>query len=536
MATTILWNNGTAATYASKSAWAGGVVPVGKDTAVISSAGDPAATRSSTTGIISPATGSSDAYLCGLTLATVTELSDTQPNGDIYYYFSTPQKSAVKAGETIKPVTLDLIGGGSEAALTLQNSTIAATTTTNVSGDAYVYAAYTDTLKGNIRIGAPFSVNGSPVTSSTADANGYDNALYIAVQPWGSWSFAESSHQYGASGYVPGVTSDGTISVAAASALWVSVADAVAGETPDGRNTIFTPPEISAFMNNGAIDVAAGGAFVVTSFGGKGELINNGSITLAGAAGETTDAGVQASIQGTGTWTLAGGTQTSAADTRLQVVNHVTGQSFDISDAELWVNGGSGVSANNIVVSGGNVDFTGTSGVLLISSAVGVPINALFTDTITGFATGDQIQLSYGQIPLDGANWTPELSWNASTNTLDLYNVRSDTGTTLEAAFKLNGTYTATDFTTANVSWNGTATSPTQLTILSSVADGARLLPADWSGTQGLDLSSLARHAAGGSGPRSAFAPQEQGAALIPFDWHAAAQPGVAPHLPHHAV
>jgi uncharacterized membrane protein len=511
--TTITWTNGTTAIFDAASSWAQGVVPIGGDIAVISSSGDPAPSRNAETGIISPATGSSNAYLCGTTLYTVGDKAITQPNGDVYVYFTTPQKSAVPAGETIHPADLDLIGAGSEAALTLQNSTIGVSTVTNVSGDAYIYAAYTNALRGNIRIGLPFSVNGTPVTSTTPDANGYDSALYIAVQPFGSWSFAETSNQYGPSGYVPATTSAGTISVAAHSALWVSVADSPAGPPQtSGKTSVFTPPEVSAFINNGAIKVAAGGEFATTSFGGLGELINNGTITLSGAANETTDAGSQASVLGTGTWTLAGGTQTDAADTRVQFVNNVTDQTIKISDAELWINGGSNLSANNIVVSGGTVDFTGTSGIILIDAAVDVPITTIFNETISGFAKGDQLQLAYGQTPLDGGTWKPELSWNASTNTLDLYNVRSDTGTTLEAAFKLNGTYTAADFSLANVSWNGDLDTPTDVTILTSAA-ASNFLPSDWSGLEGLS-ENMPHEAAFGPMASSLFEP-----ALAHFEW-----------------
>jgi hypothetical protein len=513
---TIEWNNGVNDdSFATASAWTPSVVPVAGDIAVISSVGDVAPTKNSYTGIIFPTTGpsvtdpGSEAYLFDPgSEATATEETDTLPNGDIIYYYVTPQEytgpgtGTVLPGETIHPADLDLIGGTSEAALALQNSTIAATTVTNVSGDAYVYAGYTNTLKGNIDIGEPFSVNGKLVTSTVADANSFYNALYIAVQSFGSWVFANTSATYSASGYVPGVVSDGTISVAASSALVVSVSDFTEKTSTTGT---FTPPTVSAFTNDGSIKVAAGGAFLVTSYDYQGEFINNGSVTLSGSANEATYSDIQSSLQGTGSWTLSGGSQTDVADTRLQLVNHVTGQTFKIADAELWVDGGSGISANNIVVSGGTVDFDGSSGLLLISTPIITetttpPVNTIFSDSISGFAKGDQIQLGISLVPgntliADGLSWDQTSS---TAGTLDVSFVTTSslgTTTTQEAALALNGKYTNADF---SKSVSGSVSTEPTLTILTSVAKAAAssLLPGDWTATSELGLTGNMMHGA----------------------------------------
>ncbi len=532
---TITWKNGVVGTYNTAADWSGGVVPGAKDTAVVSSAGDPAPSLNKTDGIISPASGSSNPFLCGLTLATATEKSVTQPNGDIWYYFVTPQKSAVPAGETITAAALDLIGGGSEAALALQNSTIAAPTVTNVSGAAYLYAGYTNALKGNIDIGLPFSVNGKPVTSAGKDANGFANALYLDVQGYGSWNYAATLNKYTASGYVPATTSTGTITVGAGSALFVSVNGFTAGEVPQGKNTIFTPPTLSEFVNRGVITVEAGGTLHVAASGGQGVLANFGTIAIDGGAGLTTSAPIQAVVQGTGTWSLSGGSQTSAAKTYAEIVNHVTGQTFRISDATLWINGGSGVSANNIAVSGGSVDFVGKNGVLLFSSAIDRPPSTFFSDSIGGFAPTDTIALYIGLLP--GENWKLVPSWTAGSGggTLDLNGVVTSilgTTTTLEAALVLKGAYPGglSDFAVhASADVNGLAT----VTVATSVSQAAAahapppdFHPADW-------------HMPGGGGlPHAAAAPglaTAEWAALAHVDWKLAARHPGAVLLPHAA-
>jgi len=524
------WVNKDVASFTTKSAWVGGVVPTGGNVAVISSAGDPAPGKPGSTGIISPAAGSSHAYLSGLTLSTDSVEEDHQPNGHIIKYYVTPQESAVPAGETISPAALDLIGAGSEAALTLQNSTIAAATVTNVSGDAYVYAGYTNTLKGAINIGEPFNVNGRAVTSSSTDGNGFKNALYIDVQAYGSWSGANQPN-----GYVPGVTSDGTISVASASGLWISVAGNIGKTSTSGTVTTETPTDESAFTNNGAIHVSAGGSLHVSATGGLGELTNNGSITLAGAASETTIAQIQSVVQGSGTWVLSGGSQTNPAYTGAVFGNDVLGQTFKISDATLFVDAGTGITENNCLFAGGNVDFDGKSGVLLIWSGIDQPITSVFSDSISGFATGDQIQLSFGLLP-NTYTFKPELSWNAATNTLTLTSVTTSslgTASTVEATFKLNGSYSAADFSMSNIFYNGNESTQASVTILSSVADAApALLPADWASTSVLGLTGDGAHGTtAGLQTHSAIPTSEGIAALGHFDWLTTAHDMAGFHL-----
>jgi hypothetical protein len=481
---TIEWKNTGSTTntaaFDTANAWSGGVVPVAGDTAVISSSGDGAPSLNQYTGILSPSADSSNAYLCGPTLYTQT-LEHTTENGRTTYFYVTPQESTVPTGETIDPSVLDLIGAGSEAALTLQNSIIASPTV-NVSGDAYIYASYTDTVKGNISIGAPFSVNGKPVTSSTSDAHGFKNALYIDTQMWGSWSGALTPN-----GYVPGVTSDGTISVAGASALWVSVAGYPQQIKTVGTVTHESAASVSAFTNVGAIHVSAGGSLHVSAYGGLGELINKGSILIDGGAGDVTVAQVQAAVEGAGTWVLDGLTNTNPGYTGAVFGNYVLGQTFKIDGATLYADGGSGTAVNNWAFSGGTVDFTGTSGALLIS--VGYLQTALpFSDTIEGFGRGDQINLSLGLLP--GDTLKPVLNWHASTNTLSLTAYVDNglsTTSTLDAAFKFAGSYNLSDFSVSTPVRDGTQV---DLTIETSASNAVPALPpADWGIMRDLGLS-----------------------------------------------
>jgi hypothetical protein len=394
-----------------------------------------------------------------------------------------------------------------------------------------MYAGYTNLLKGNIQIGLPFSVNGKPVTSTTTDANGFKNALYIDVQDYGSWDAPLTP-----SGYVPGVTSEGTISVAASSALWVSVAgNAQTIQTVHGV-TVEQSAAVSAFTNTGKIVVEAGGTLHVTAYGGKGELINRGSITVAGHTGDTTVALVQAVVEGAGTWALSGGTEAAAASTGAIFGNNVTGGTIRISDATLRFLGGTGSSVNNIVVSEGTIAFAGTGGVMEIDTGDLQTAYSVFSDTITGFAPGDTILLKISVLPGDTLTLAP--TWAAGTNggSLLLSAVSGSTSAP-EALFKLDGKYAGglSDFKITSVASSGLDT--VTITTTASQAAAAQLSAGDWSAANGLGLPGDTSQPAGvGLAVDARIPSAESVAALAPYDWTAAAHPAAGVVVPHLAA
>jgi hypothetical protein len=473
---TIEWINGTVATYDTASAWTGGVVPNAADTAVISSAGDPAPTENTSTGLLTPGTGSSEAYLAGLALASSSETLVPQSNGETYVYFTTPQVSTLAAGESVSGGTLDLIGAGSEAALYLQNSKLAPGVL-NVGGDAYIYGGYSNTLSGDIDIGTAFSVNGTLVPAAPKDVNGFTSALYIGVQEYGSWS-----GEGVANGYTPSTTNTGKITIGNNSALWLTIDGGPAGVTKAGKYVIFTPKSDSAFVNTGSISLRPGATLHANSDFGEGTFTNNGTITITGAAGDTTGALIYSKSNGTGHWIISGGSQTNAGDTYAGFASNVSGQSFSVRDATLQFYAGQGIEVGGLVASGGTVTLGGNA-VLQINAPVDDPVTTVFTDALAGFAPTDVISLSYGLLPIpSGESWAPSLTWNASTNTLDLTNVYVSSGvtsTSLEATFTLTGAYKASDFSIKSAAWNG-GSGPATVDIVTSAASA---IPADFHAT-----------------------------------------------------
>jgi hypothetical protein len=159
----------------------------------------------------------------------------------------------------------------------------------------------------------------------------------------------------------------------------------------------------------------------------------------------------------------------------------------------------------------------------------------VFSDSISGFATGDKIVLSFGLL-FGTHSFNPELSWNAATNTLTLTSVTTSslgTASTVEATFKLDGSYSAADFSMSNVSYNGNESTQASVTILCSVADAApALLPADWASISGLGLTGDTAHATTAGLQTHPAIPASEGiAALGHFDWLTTAHDMAGFHL-----
>ncbi len=459
---TISWIIGKVATYFDGSAWQGGVAPGTLDTGVISSAGAPAPTTSGH--ILVPATGSSVAVLAAsTTLATLVEGSSVK-SGVTTDFFTTSAPSAVPTGETLAGGTLDLIAGGAESALLLQNSTVAAAATMNVNGDAYLSAGYTNTLAGAINIGLPFSVNGVAQAQPKADADGFTSALFVDVQPWGSWTGVDVP-----ASYTPTITNSGAITIGGGSALVIQL-EAEAADLLKKSSTLFVslPPEDSQFDNSGLIVVQPGGtlAVAINPGGVFPDFVNTGSVVVQGALGKTSEALFVANLTGTGKVKVKGGTQTNFADTVLQLDGQGSIQKVKIDGGSLVLAPNTfDVNSSGATYGGGTIGFGTAHGVLQINAPVEHTVAQLFADPINGFVAGDQIKLSYFLISSE--SWAPSLTWNQATDTLQLFDVFTNGGTqtkSLQASFVINGTYSAASFHVTG-SWNGLLSSPASVVI-----------------------------------------------------------------------
>ncbi len=490
---TIKWINGKSASYQSTTGWSGGVVPGAADTAVISSAGGAAPTKSGQ--LLVPGSGSSKAYLlASLTLDSLTQHQTTNSSGVTETYFTTLAPSQVPAGETVSGGTIDLIAGGSESALYLQNSTLGAATTLNVNGDAYVSAGYTNTLAGVINIGLPFSVAGVAQAQPKADAFGHTSALYLDLQAWGSWTGANVP-----ASYTPGVNNTGTIAIGGGSAMMVAIHAETASLLKTGLKTETSlPPMSSQFDNNGTIKVEAGGLFnsYVTNGNGIGAIVNNGTFYIHGAAGSLTEAVFATNVTGHGLINLQGGTQTNAAQTVAQFDAQVAGNSFLINNGGLLLEPGQfDVKSSGFTYSGGTVTFGGHSGILEIIAPINNTVAKLFGDPITGFESGDTINLHYYMIA--NGTWSQQLVWTQASHTLQLFNVFTNGGVqskSLEASFTLNGTYAASSFHISNATWNGqVGTAASVIISTTQTTPAAAVVSADLASG---DQATLASHTA----------------------------------------
>jgi hypothetical protein len=501
----IQWVNSGQNFFSTASDWSGGVVPGTADTAVIGSTSADGAPAAGPVTLLTPTSADSIAFLLPSTLAPLdkslsqdTVVYTTSATGAPEAYETTP--ATAPTGDVFTGGTIDLIGGGSEAGVVLQNTTLGAKVAVNISGDAYAYAGYTNTLAGTIDIGLPFTIPGVTVPTPPADANGHVNALYLDIRPYGSWTNSVLN------GYVPGVTNTGTIAIGASSSLVLSIAGEVQGSNELKGVTYLDPAEVSAFTNKGIINVEAGGSIHALSQYGQGEFINNGIISVAGSSAEKSGIGIQTIASGTGTIVLAGAAQSLPTQTVVEFTDKVSGMTFDLNDGTLILDAGSYITPTGLTCTGGTVSFTGSNGILQIDTPIIIentatktpPVNTVFSDTISGFEKGDQIQLSISLVPGNTPVAT-ELSWDQTSSTAGTLDVsivtKSSLGTTTtqEAALSLQGKYTSADF---SASVSGTVSYLPTLTIETSVAAAAAsaLLPGDWSAASELGLTGNTMH------------------------------------------
>jgi hypothetical protein len=453
---TYTWINGHQGLFSDAADWSGDLVPGSGDTAVISAAGDGAPTLPTSTpppAILQPPSGGSAVYLCGaLDRSTLVQGSDSLD------YFTSLQPNQVTPGETLAGGTIDLIGAGSETAIYMQDSELAAPTVLNVSGAAFMYSGYTNILAGTINIGLPFSVGGQTVATPPVDPQGLTSELEIHIEPFGSWSGGSV-----ATSYVPSTINDGTIRVGAGSGLVLNI-EGDAAFTYGSNPEYYSASTHAAFDNEGSIAIGPGGLLVGIEQYNQGAFINNGLITITGAAGASTAAGFTTTYGGDGELLVSGGSQTDPTQTYVDFANAVTGGEVVIADATAVLDPTASVTGN---YSGGSVVFGDAHASLQIYAPFTSSIGQEFSDTISGFRAGDSIDLSF-YVGVE-SQWQPSLTWDQATNTLSLYN--NDVNgyyqatTELEAAFTIEGTYSASQFQITDAAWGGDPVDPAPSTL-----------------------------------------------------------------------
>ena len=481
---TVTLTNGTEGDYEKAASWVGGVAPASGDTAVIDSTGGPAAQLGTNGGlagnIFDDTAGDSIAELTNDVMVQPDPIfvinNTSKPPVTFEYFPDTSPAAQTTPGETISNQTIDLIGGGSVAALYMQNATLAAGTTLNVSGTALLDNEFNDQLSGTIDIGGPFLVNGAPVTPPPANANGAISELDINLRPAGSWTYNNGSYAF--SGYVPTTTNSGTIDIGAGSALRVQMQGQNSGSIELVPNQVVNdPPEATAFVNAGSIVVSAGGSAgfyteAATPVGAPSgdaapleTITNTGVIAVNGAAGATTTLTVHPAFSG-GTVAIDGGTATDPAATSALFDNTVTDTNFVIDNGTLYLstgtNGLGGGDANQYT--GGAIDFVGSSGVLSIGTSTGSFTTELdtaidnVTTPIVGFSAGDAIAETFefgASSPiLSEGSFSFQTIWTQATHQLQIQETvvppvffgDRTPQTAIIANLTLDGTYNAADF------------------------------------------------------------------------------------------
>jgi hypothetical protein len=214
-----------------------------------------------------------------------------------------------------------------------------------------------------------------------------------------------------------------------------------------------------ALANTGAVDIGNAELWAPTTVAAKG-LANKGTVTLAGASGETAQLTIAGQATNSGTVSIGAGSTlavtgpgdaytqsagaTTVAGTLAGTVNDDGGLVDFISaltsgdgTGALGVGGGGKLEFDAAVDSTHEVDFTTTNGTMALGDA------EAFTGKVEGFARGDTIDL------LGSA--ATGLAYNTTT---DILNLSGSSGTV--ASLHFSGSYIASSFALASDGHGGT--------------------------------------------------------------------------------
>ncbi len=339
-------------------------------------------------------------------------------------------------GYTVTGQILNIDGSAGPADFWLQNSTLQ-NDTLNVVGTAVVSSYLDSTVSGAINIG-------------TGTATG---TLEIEVIPADVSLVVPSDHD-------PVTTLDATVTIDRGSELDI--------EAGSGA--------VSGFINNGAITVAPGGSLAIddedapnpvtnpplVSFPFEHNLLfaNGGSISILGAAGQTTKAAFVADVGGPGSITINGNGAAPSATTLL-VAGDLHDQSITLADGTVDVEDASTAidtpGTDGFDVTGGSFTFADGHGVLILHQAelTSLQFNAddtgqievadgrhPFTTPIAGFGAGDVIELPGKNLARFGLS-TYTLSYDPGSHLLEVLSPADIAGNPPEviAALRFAGNY-----------------------------------------------------------------------------------------------
>ncbi len=385
----------------------GGVAPTPGGTDVIASLGGP--TPSKLDNVLLTASGASQAYLYNFAPSPLPMDSDI---------------AQIPLGDTIADRTLVLQGDGSEAVADIRRTTLAASSTLDVSGTAVVNAAYDNALDGTFTVGDP------SVTSPNLE--GATSQLDINQFGYGSVDL----HGGPPSTYRPDTTNFGTITAAYSSFVDIQLitGQGSATEAPTQFGDLVAVngavPGFANFTNDGAITIGPNSLLYLEDDGAEagahyGNFINNGSVLIQGAQSASGTSFISAPISGSGTITVDGGTQADPTATMLHVNVSLTGAHVVLRDATLFATdgyldtrdtGGSLDLEGNAVLRVNGEGDTSTAGTPAVTTGLLYP----FAMPIYGFGAGDVIendQAPLGLAAFHSANPAAEVATSIYANT-----------------------------------------------------------------------------------------------------------------------
>lgn len=350
------------------------------------------------------------------------------------------------AGDTISGQTINFTPPASITINTpsLSNTTFSADTTINIvgSGTEQVFAWYSSEFEGTVNVG----------NATTPGILELDLLSELGTSP------------------IPTTTNTGTIAIAPSSSLFI---DPVEATRLIGSLRNFTGTTI--FDNEGTITVAPGGSLIEfdAQQGDSGTysytFTNNGGVSFQGGGNASTVGLLETNVGGTGTFALNGGNSTDAGWTQLLMTGNITGGAVQLTNASFRIENTS-LFGDPPFVTGGGVEFEDNHSFLLLQGIFGDDFINPFAMPISGFRAGDTIAIEESNL----FDATHSLQWDQTTH---LLTVLEDSAPLAE--FKLNGTYTLSDFglldNTANVGAgavhqndNGTLSTPFQLDIVTT--------------------------------------------------------------------
>ena len=434
-----IWNSISFGGYFDPSSWNGGTVPTAGDSVVIDGRRGQTPYR-----VVPPyGVGSYLSSYVGPDFGTTRNLSPVDDvvqlfSSSLYYAISLqPDPSTLPAAAAVASVTITAAGGSDLVEFDLTKSTLASSTTAQLSGNVEFQAEYDNTLAGQILM--------LPTAGGPLNDLGYNGELDIVVLPYGSINPTTQLSR----NYTPTTTNSGLIAAGAGSRVEIDLE----GMTPAAYRFLSTPYELggyAAFVNNGTIAVADGSLDVEGGFqegyGSFNTFTNNGAIQIQGvnigAFGR-----FDTEVDGLGSIAIAGTATAVASAAFLGGMNNAV----TLADGTASFNG-SGRSFKYAY--NGSFTFEDGRGTLVIDELE--PTGPFLP--IHGLQAGDQIVVGSAEFDTLGgfAPPTPTVTWDQAHGALTIGYAFSATGFgSTVRTLNLIGAYQQSQFSVTAYGGNG---------------------------------------------------------------------------------